>query len=324
MKNPQIVRLYRINELLNTFKSRALSITELMDKIEVGERTLKGDLQVLRDEYDAPIIWDRVKRGYRYSEPFDLDVRLNLSKKDVAALHSALNILQQFNRLEIFEDISGAISKIENNVKFRASNDDLKNIIQLERVPYFKGSDLIPVFVDAIKKKVKVNFSHQRFDSEAPNIHEIVPYILKEHRNRWYVVGYSLKHQSVRVFGLDRIIKESITMSEDEVDVPNFDAENYFKYTLGITVYMNREPQDVILSFDSLSGKYFRTQPFISFTENDVLIDNEKEFRVKLKLMINDELIREIVQLGSVVKVIEPAELVENVKNFLQKALNNY
>jgi predicted DNA-binding transcriptional regulator YafY len=324
MKNPQIIRLNRLNELFNTFKNRVLNIQELMDKIEVGERTLKGDLQVLRDEYDAPIIWDAKRRGYCYTEPFDLDVRISLNKKDVAALHTALRVLEQYNQLAIFQDIRGAISKIENSVKFHTRPDELNKFIQLEEVPFFKGSELIPIFVEAIQQHSKILFQHQRFDSEEVREHEVLPYLLKEYRNRWYLVAWSLNYRQIRIYGLDRVVQESIKVVEGDFDAPDFDAEQYFKYSLGITVYTDRKPEEVILSFESTQGKYFRTQPFYPFYPEDILIDNEKEFRVKLKIIINEDFVRTIAQYGKDIKVISPASLADTIKSYFKQGLKAY
>ncbi len=324
MKNPQIIRLYRLNELFNTFKNRVLNINELMDKIEVGERTLKGDLQVLREEYDAPVIWDAKRRGYCYTEAFDLDVRISLNKKDVAALHTALRILEQYNQLSIFQDIRGAISKIENSVKFHTRPDELNKFIQLEQVPFFKGSELIPIFVEATQQRAKIIFQHQRFDSEEVREHEVLPYLLKEFRNRWYLVAWSINYKQIRIFGLDRVVQESIQVIQGDFDAPEFDVEQYFKYSLGITVYPDRHPEDVILSFEATQGRYFKTQPFYPFYPEDISIDNEKELRVKLRIIINDELIRTIAQYGKEVKVISPISLADTIKNYFKQGLDIY
>ncbi|MFN3848585.1 MAG: helix-turn-helix transcriptional regulator [Spirosomataceae bacterium] len=324
MKNPQVIRLYRLNELFNTFKNRVLNIQELMDKIEVGERTLKGDLQVLREEYDAPIVWDAKRRGYCYTEPFDLDVRISLNKKDVAALHTALRILEQYNQLSIFQDIRGAISKIENSVKFHSRPNDLNKFIQLEEVPFFKGSELIPIFVEATQQHSKIIFSHQRFDSEAVRQHEVLPYLLKEYRNRWYLVAWSIDYQQIRIYGLDRVVQDSIQVITGDFEAPEFDAEQYFRYSLGITVYPDKHPEDVVLSFDARQGKYFKTQPFYSFTPDDILIDNETELRVRLRIIVNEELIRAIAQFGKDVEVIEPASLRETMKDYFKQSFEVY
>ncbi|CAN5647880.1 hypothetical protein BH09BAC4_BH09BAC4_30440 [soil metagenome] len=76
----------------------------------------------------------------------------------------------------------------------------------------------------------------------------------------------------------------------------------------------------MVLSFTRRQGLHFRAQPFYPFQEENILIDTETEFRVKLTIIINDELAR----LGDSVKVIAPPTLVEKLTNFLQKAVHQY
>src|SRR5882757_5231436 len=41
----------------------------LASLLERSERTIKRDLSCMRDELGAPLIYDRVRRGWRYGEP---------------------------------------------------------------------------------------------------------------------------------------------------------------------------------------------------------------------------------------------------------------
>lgn len=60
---PEAVRFVRIERLL---RSRSASFEQLRACVDgVSDSTLKRDLQAMRDEFDAPITWDREHRVYR-------------------------------------------------------------------------------------------------------------------------------------------------------------------------------------------------------------------------------------------------------------------
>jgi predicted DNA-binding transcriptional regulator YafY len=146
---------------------------------------------------------------------------------------------------------------------------------------------------------------------------------VKEHRNRWYVVGWRLNDSQIRVFGLDRIISGSIAVQNLEVTPPPFDAEAYLRKALGVAVY-DDPAEAVILAFTREQGFRFRAQPFYPFREEDVLVDNETEFRVKLDVIVNLELVFELARLGNQVKVLEPEHLRDELTAFLSDALAQY
>ncbi|RDB02599.1 hypothetical protein [Runella aurantiaca] len=62
----------------------------------------------------------------------------------------------------------------------------------------------------------------------------------------------------------------------------------------------------------------------ISIPLEDVLIDNEHEFRVKLHLIINKEIVYELARLGAGVCVLAPERLVREMKEFHEAALKKY
>src|ERR1041384_1018391 len=45
------------------------NVRALARKLERSERTVKRDLRSLRDDFNAPLIFDRVRGGFRYREP---------------------------------------------------------------------------------------------------------------------------------------------------------------------------------------------------------------------------------------------------------------
>ena len=58
-------RFYKIDMLLQ--EKSVVPLAGFMDELEVSCSTVKRDLEYLRDRLNAPIIWDRLQRGYRYS-----------------------------------------------------------------------------------------------------------------------------------------------------------------------------------------------------------------------------------------------------------------
>ncbi|QKZ14671.1 helix-turn-helix transcriptional regulator [Spirosoma sp. KUDC1026] len=317
-------RLKRINDRLKRWNGHPVSTSELARHCNISESMIKKDIAYMKVEYNAPINYNHKLRGYYYMKPFELAATVTLTDKDLATLHRALATLQQFQHLSLFDDLRGTVDKLDKAVRFRSSlADDFGKYILFESVPYTKGSEWVEVFLQAIHQRQVVQFQHQRYDTEVTKTHQIYPYVVKEHRNRWYVVGWRLDDKQIRVFGLDRIIPDSIKQLTIDATPPDFDAEAYLRKALGVAVY-DGPAEAVMLSFTREQGFRFRAQPFYPFRDEDILVDTETELQIRLDIVVNRELVYELARLGNQVKVLEPAHLRDDLTAFLSDALDQY
>jgi predicted DNA-binding transcriptional regulator YafY len=55
-----------------------------------------------------------------------------------------------------------------------------------------------------------------------------------------------------------------------------------------------------------------------------ILIDNEEELRISLKIFITFDFVQEILSFGDSIKVLQPQELIEDLKTIYKNALKQY
>jgi len=301
-------------------RQRRVKRKRLADIFGVDERQISRDVKYMKDEFEAPIVYDN--DGYYYSEKFNMPLNLALSREEVNQLRFAIATLNQFQHLDIFSDLAGLIERIENSVRFKISDVE-HNFIYFEKVPFYVGTELVEFFIKAIRLTRVVTFDYQSFRNSYTLTHNFHPYILKEHTNRWYVIGYLPSQQSITSFALERIVQnDTLTLSEKYFDViSTFNPNDYFKYTYGMTVLSENKVEDVILSFTPIQAKFFKSKPF---HEYEIVEENSENFIVKMKLIPNLELIRKLASFGSDIKVLSPISLVERLSEYLQNALDLY
>jgi len=100
-------------------------------------------------------------------------------------------------------------------------------------------------------------------------------------------------------------------------------VNSYFEHCFGIITPDDDEaPQEVILSFDPFQGKYIKSLPL--HESQEVLVDNEHEVRIKIKIYPTHDFLMEILSHGENVKVIQPAGLSEQLKSNYTNAINQY
>ncbi len=326
-----LIRYRAINRKLTG--GRVVNKDELIDAIEdvlgyrVSPRTIDDDIFAMRNDlslgYEAPIIYDRYKGGYCYkNSKYSID-SLPINDDEMNALSFASTLLQQFRNVDVFDRFTDAVDKISNAVKISKikKNQDFSSFIDFEKAPAFCGSEHLEKLINCIINKTVVSFNYQAFQKEKPFKQTIHPYILKEYRNRWYMLGWNQDLNEIRTYGLDRIISE-ISKENDILYRPNdFNSKTYFENTIGLIAIPNK-PEKVILEFSMPQGKYVITQP-IHETQKTIKCD-DKTLQISLFVNLNYEFRSIILSYGNDVKVLQPAHLRNWVVEEMEKCLKKY
>lgn len=294
-------------------------------EINVTTKTINNDINDMRNSialgYNAPIEKDTSKKAYYYSNPDYTIKAFGLKDADITALQFYANTIKQYKDYEVFKDFSSAVEKILAvlaSSKGSSSIEKARSIVQTERTPLVTGGHMIPKIVEAINIKSIITFKYQKFDDEKVKEVKLQPYLLKEDRHLWYVLGKNHKDHFI-TYALDRI--SELNILEDKFLPDDFDFEDYFKYSFGITV-TDVEPIKVILGFSCLQGKYIKALPI--HPTQKILIDTDKELRIAVDVKPSYEFYEKILGYGANIKVLSPPEIVNKLKEKLEEASNHY
>ncbi|MBX2932113.1 MAG: WYL domain-containing protein [Chitinophagaceae bacterium] len=110
--------------------------------------------------------------------------------------------------------------------------DSLADFVHLEkRKP--QGTENLYGLLDAIKNKVQIKFSYQKFYRDTISERTAEPYALKEFKNRWYLLAKDVWDKNIKTYALDRLTNLKITKTK--FTLPNdFDIVERFRYCFGI------------------------------------------------------------------------------------------
>jgi predicted DNA-binding transcriptional regulator YafY len=193
------------------------------------------------------------------------------------------------------------------------------HIILEKRCPL--GTEHLYGLLHAIRNLHIVRFTYQKYYEPEITSREVEPYALKEFKGRWYLLSKDYKDDYIKTFALDRmhdleISKKKFTYPADLV--PN----DYFKNCFGVITSDEAGPEEIVLSFEPLQGKYIKSYPL--HESQKILRDDEKELLIGLKLFITHDFIMELLSYGESIKVISPERLVDDLKATFKRALNLY
>jgi predicted DNA-binding transcriptional regulator YafY len=330
----QIIRYNRLDRCFKNF-GREYSFEDLLEAVNeaivehdstssgVQTRTLREDIKFMRSEsgYNAPIETIKGSNGINYYRYDDKKFSINnspLNDTEAQQLKNAVSILQRFEGSPEFEWVNELGPLL--NDKFSLKNQD-KKVMSLESNIDYKGYDYITPLFNAIINKTVLKINYEPFGKDSYKI-TFHPYFLKQYNNRWFVFGYNEFNQNAQWnLALDRIngSLEKITNKyiEDKTDWTEF-----FDDIIGVSKFINKEVEEVKLLFHKDQAPYIETKPLHWSQKTKHLEDGSLEIRIKV--MLNYELEMRIFSFGEKVKVLAPDLLVSNIKERIQKQLNNY
>ena len=77
--------------------------------------------------------------------------------------------------------------------------------VDFDTVPYSKRIEHFDALYEAIIKQLPLSIHYKKFDDDKASDHIFHPYLLKEYKFRWYLLGYSEKRKGKLILALDRI-----------------------------------------------------------------------------------------------------------------------
>ncbi len=288
----------------------------------VSKRTVQLDIQMMRSDklgYNAPIV-SYEKKYYKYDEPSYSIMNIPITENDMSVLSETVEMLKQFKDFSLFSELGGIIQRLEDKVYSEKTKSAA--IIHLDKNEKLKGLVHLDVLYQAILKKICLKISYQSFKARTPSDIIFHPFILKEFNNRWFLVGRKTKEAPVATLALDRIVK-----IDYELKIPyleeNFNGDEYYKNTVGVTVLNKEEPKEVVLKIDRSNAPYVLTKPFHHSQE---VLERFKDGSVTIELNVhhNFELERLILGFGESIEVIRPRVLRNRIRRKLGLALEKY
>lgn len=325
------IRYHVIDKMLRNKYKRYPSVEEIMEKCEevllkpISKSSIEKDIRAMKfDEglgYFAPIEFSRSHGGYYYdSEDYSIDT-VPLNEDEIEAVKFATNILTQFKDIAIFKDYENAIEKVLDKVNFGGfRSDENVQYIQFENSPTVSGNEFLAPLLHGISTHKLVEFAYKSFKANEISKRVVEPYLLKEYKNRWYLVAREGKGSIFKVFGLERMREVEVTSDSFDRDT-SFDAKNYFSYSIGITTTPGNQPKNVRLQCHPVLLQYLESQPIHHSQKIEFLPEGGI---VSLFVEITYELEQFLLSFGSELTVLEPRILRESLIKKHQSAIDNY
>lgn len=303
-------RKWTIEDLLEACND-ALYEFEGIDK-SLSMRTIRLDLQAMRSDklgYHAPIIVSN-KKYYSYEDDQYSITNIPLSSQDIGILQEVAHLLRQFKGFSHFNDVSEMVNKLEDKIYSEQTQQDA--VIDFEKNELLMGIDWLDPLHKCIIQQHPIIITYQSFKARQAAEIYFYPYLLKEYRNRWFVLGMNKKGKEIKTLALDRIQQIEVHSKDPFLKNKNFDPQTYFSNIIGVTRNAADAPTLIVFFANRIQAPYIKTKPIHPSQQVVAELSNGTQFSIEV--IPNFEMERELIGYGDGVQVIAPSNIVRLMK----------
>ncbi|MDD5351113.1 MAG: WYL domain-containing protein [Chthoniobacteraceae bacterium] len=298
-------RILFIHERLG--HGRRADAASLARELEVSARTVKRDIEFMRDELGAPLEWEPSTRTYFYSRECPQLPLLRLEADEALALMLAGRTFSAWRGTPLGRALTAALGKIAGVVGGAislpaAEISDL--VFQPDEGPEADAETrFFAPALEAIRRRRELRIRYRKPGARADESRAIHPLHLAFLDHRWVLVAHDPVRRAPRNFLLARIRKAE--PGAQFTPPAGFDLKAYLRGGLGR--FTGGKETKVRLAFDATVAPYLRERPWHASQTIADLPGGEIEVTLRLNNLIDVQ--RRVLACGSHVEVLAPAEL---------------
>lgn len=323
-------RLYKIEQLIRHRGS--VSFAQMRDSLEVSPATLKRDLEYLRDQLGAPIVYDRDSNGYRFDagagaatwrgEKHELP-GLWFSERELYALLMAHQLLAGL-------DADGTLSRhlqplLDRIHDLLGPGGDSDAQALMQRVKIVSAlrrpvpPDCFERMGEALLRRRRLHMRYLTRARGAVGEREVSPQRLVHYRNTWYLDAWCHSRDRLLRFALDAVQDARVLEARaKDVALRQVQAE----MDAGYGIFAGGTRQLAVLRFSPQAARWISREEWHPEQQGSFLDDGSWELR--LPFVDQTELVMDLLRQGGDVQVLAPASLRQAVRDRLAAALAAY
>ena len=299
------IRLFDLHDRLAA--GRPVDAVSLARELELDPRTIKRDIELLRDRRGAPLVWDARRKSYRYTAPFDLVSGLRLDAEEALAVVLAGRTLAAWGGAPLGHTLTATLEKIARvagpAISFPAA--DLHAVLHQDDAALDAPEHRhFPRLLEDILARRELVILYQKPSAAHPERRRIRPLHLAYLDHRWMLIAEDTGRKAWRNFLLPRVHAVERT-ARTFTPPPISRIKNYLAGSLGR--FTGPEEIEVRLRFSATAAPYVRERPWHASQTLAALPDGGLEATLRLNNLVDVQ--RRILANGRHVEVLAPPEL---------------
>lgn len=231
---PPLERMKKIFGLLHDGKYPNCSTMATV--FEVSAKTIRRDIEFMRDRWEWPIEYDEQRHGFFFAKPVNRFPGVPVTEKELFALCVANKAVEQYQGTAMQRPLEAAFEKLlgslDDDERFTLENmDDVLSFRPF--APEEPDLRLFEAVTEAVRERRTLEFQYRKPGEKTADVRRVNPYHLMHFSNRWYLLAHDLERGDIRKFVLSRMREARLTESRFEVP-KDFDPKKFLDRSLGM------------------------------------------------------------------------------------------
>ena len=308
-----------------TDEDHGLTLSEITEELEryqiIAERkTLYDDFEMLR-HFGLDIVGEKCDRKYYY-KLCSRDFEIAELKLLVDSVQSAKFITEKKSN-ELIKKLESLTSKHEARMLHRQVYVTGRVKADNEKILYN-----VDIIHDAISANKRIRFQYFSWNEKKEmelrhngECYDISPWGLSWDDENYYLIGYDKKDEIIKHFRVDKMLNISLLeyAREGKEKLGDFNIADYSKKIFSM---FDGEEQNVKIRFkNSVAGiaidRFGKETPFVPDGDGE-------HFTVTVKVLVSRQFLAWIISLGDAAQIVGPENVVDEMKEEIEKIYNRY
>lgn len=235
------------------------TVRQFCDEFAVAPRTIHADFAFLRDQWHAPLIYDRQRRGYAYTDATWTLSGVQLSQGELLAFFLSIDLAQHYLGTPFEESLRQAVESLAALLP-RKVQVELRQLVGHATfhpgAPTHADPALLLALFEAVHECHPVHIRYFTASRGAESERQIEPYHLHNRLGNWELFAFDHRRQAFRSFALSRIrdwrVERGAHFTRDHAfSVEAFTAHGFQSVLTGTT-------EEIVVLVSSPTAPYVR------------------------------------------------------------------
>lgn len=315
-------RIFKLHGILANRRT-TIGMEDLEARLECTRATVFRIITVMKNQLNAPIVYDSAQSGYRYDKTSEAIYELPglwLSAGELQALVVIQNLLRDLGGGLLQETVAPLAKRVDQLIKHRRLNlGEAAHRLRFPALGARPPGDAFQVVASATLQRKQLWFQYHGRSNDLVSDRHVSPQRLTHYRESWYLDAWDDDKDALRTFAVDRI-RRSQVLDQAAYDVEERELDEHFATSYGI--FGGKPDKIAVLRFSQERARWVADERWHPQQQGMWLDDG----RYELKIPYGDprELVMDILRHGAEMEVIEPQALRAEVARQLAEAARRY
>jgi predicted DNA-binding transcriptional regulator YafY len=309
-------RFYKIDQLLRDRET--VSQKAFLEELGISAATFKRDIEYMRNRFNAPIVWDRKTRGYRFKHrtgeaAYELP-GLWFNASEIHALLTMRQLLADLQPGLLEPHILPLLARL--NALLGAGDHEWQEVEKRVRVFHVarRTVDLqhFEVVATALLRRRRLRIVHYNRSTDETSERTVSPQRLIHYRENWYLDTWCHLREAIRSFALDAL-RSASALNEPALDIPDEELDR--ELASGYGIFSGTEIRWAELRFTPERARWVSHE--IWHPKQKSRFEPDGSYTLEVPYADDRELIMDILKHGPDVEVLAP----ESLRSKLQETI---